>query len=402
MSAVVVSVVHVSKGGVAAAPRLDGREVDTITAFLFHRGGHEDPARLAANDGKSFIGSYVLGMGFTFDDTDTKGVASSLTEMRRLIDADPSNAEVILPYIGGDEVRASPAHEHHRYVINFGERSEEECRRRWPKLMAIVEERVRPERMINKRETRKRYWWRFGETTPALFEAIAGLDRVMVTSQTSSQPSYAFLPTPMVYSHKLVVFPLTTHAAFCALQAQPHESWALFFGSTMKDDPVYTPSDCFDTFPFPEGWETDPGLEAAGRDYYEFRAELMQRTGAGLRHTYNRFHDPNERDPDIERLRELHAAMDRAVLAAYGWEDVPTECKFVLDYEVDDDDSSRRKKPYRYRWPDEVRDDVLARLIELNAERAAAERRSGTAASDGARGRSRRTAPVGAGSEELF
>ena len=62
--------------------------VETITAFLFHRGGHDDPARLAANAGKSFIGSIVLGMGFTFDDTDTKGVATSLAEMRRLIEDD--------------------------------------------------------------------------------------------------------------------------------------------------------------------------------------------------------------------------------------------------------------------------------------------------------------------------
>ena len=60
----------------AGSKVLDGLNVDTITAFLFHRGGHADPVRLEANAGKSFVGSYVLGMGFTFDDTDKKGVAS--------------------------------------------------------------------------------------------------------------------------------------------------------------------------------------------------------------------------------------------------------------------------------------------------------------------------------------
>ncbi len=85
-------------------------------------------------------------MGFTFDDTDTKGVATPLAEMRRLIDKDPRNAEAIFPYIGGEEVNTSPTHAHHRYVINFGERSEEECRQRWPDLMAIVEAKVKPER----------------------------------------------------------------------------------------------------------------------------------------------------------------------------------------------------------------------------------------------------------------
>ena len=113
-AAVVVSVIHVGKGPVSDLKRLDGRDVERITAFLFHRGGHDDPVRLAENAGKSFVGSYVLGMGFTFDDTDTKGVASPLMEMRRLINKDPRNLDVILPYIGGAELNTSPTHDHHR------------------------------------------------------------------------------------------------------------------------------------------------------------------------------------------------------------------------------------------------------------------------------------------------
>ncbi len=145
-AAVVVSVVHVMKGTFPGPKRLDEREVETITAFLFHRGGHDDPARLAANAGKSFQGSIVLGMGFTFDDTDTKGVATPLAEMQRLIEKDPRNQEGIFPYIGGEEVNTSPTHAHHRYVINFGEQERGGVPRRWPDLMAIVEEKVKPER----------------------------------------------------------------------------------------------------------------------------------------------------------------------------------------------------------------------------------------------------------------
>src|SRR5262249_41516590 len=139
-------------------------------------------------------------------------------------------------------------------------------------------------------------------------------------------------------------------------------------------------SDCFETFPFPEGWETHGALEAAGRAYYEHRAAHMVRNYEGLTKTYNRFHDPDEDGPDILKIRELHATMDRTVLDAYGWTDVPTSCEFLLDYEVDDAEWGDKKKPWRYRWPDEVRDEVLARLLELNARRAAAEARSGTAA----------------------
>ena len=158
----------------------------------------------------------------------------------------------------------------------------------------------------------------------------------------------------------------------------------------MKDDLRYTPSGCFETFPFPDGWETHPDFERPGRDYYRFRANLMVRHDEGLTKTYNRFHDPEENDPEIAELRDLHSAMDRAVLDAYGWSDIPTDCEFLLDYEIDEEEWGSRKKPYRYRWPDHVRDDVLARLLELNAKRAAAEQRAGRLvppASPGARAR---------------
>ena len=103
-----------------ARKQIDGRDVERITAFLFHRGNHDDPARLAANADKSFQGSIVLGMGFTFDDTDKKGVASPLAEMHRLIERDPRNQEVIFPvHRGARRLNTSPTHAHHRYVINF-------------------------------------------------------------------------------------------------------------------------------------------------------------------------------------------------------------------------------------------------------------------------------------------
>jgi hypothetical protein len=403
-AAVVVSVLHVAKGTFPGPKRLDEREVETITAFLFHRGGHDDPARLAANAGKSFQGSIVLGMGFTFDDTDAKGVATPLAEMRRLIEKDPKNQEVIFPYIGGEEVNTSPTHAHHRYVINFGERSEEECRRRWPDLMAIVEAKVKPERMAQNDRGAKELWWQFIRPRPELQAAIAGLERVLVISQVTQHVAFTFLPAGMVYSHRLYVVAESRSSAFAVLQSSIHETWARFFGSSLEDRFMYATVDCFETFPFPEGWETHPALEAAGCAYYDFRAALMVRNDEGLTKTYNRFHDPDERDPEILRLRELHAAMDKAVLDAYGWTDIPTACDFFLDYEVDEEEWGNRRKPWRYRWPDEVRDEVLARLLELNAQRAAAEARSGAAAARKPRGRRApaKRAPRRSDAEDLF
>jgi hypothetical protein len=88
--------------------------------------------------------------------------------------------------------------------------------------------------------------------------------------------------------------------------------------------------------------------------------------------------------PEIQQLRQLHAAMDRAVLDAYGWADLQPTSAFLLDYEDEDteDRPARRKKPWRYRWPDDLRDEVLARLLALNQERAATERLAGAAAEE--------------------
>ena len=194
----VVSVVHIAKGSYSGPRALDGREAERITAFLFHDGGHDDPERLEANAGQSFQGSIVLGMGFTFDDTDRKGVATPLAEMERLIEENRGNRDVIFPYIGGEEVNTSPTHTHHRYVINFHDwplrradlgatwwDADDDQRRNWrrdgivpldypdpvaadwPELLAIVEEKVKPERVALppknswNRDVARR-WWQFG------------------------------------------------------------------------------------------------------------------------------------------------------------------------------------------------------------------------------------------------
>jgi hypothetical protein len=81
---------------------------------------------------------------------------------------------------------------------------------------------------------------------------------------------------------------------------------------------------------------------------------------------------------------ELHAAMDWAVLDAYGWAELKPTCEFLLDYEEDEDEDEsggrHRKKSWRYCWPDDFRDEVLARLLEHNRQRAEEERLSGVAA----------------------
>ncbi len=244
--------------------------------------------------------------------------------------------------------------------------------------------------------------------------ATKDLERILICSRIGNAFAFTYMPNGVVLNEKIVAFSLGGHTPFTLIQCRVHEIWTRFFGSTLKDDLQYTPSDCFETFPFPDGLpagvgqDSDPDpssgqdrnpdpriqtLEAAGKAYYEFRAALMVRNNEGLTKTYNRFHDPNERSPDIQRLRELHAAMDRTVFDAYGGDlaklSVPS-CEFLLDFEDEEDEDEpttgrQRKKPWRYRWPDAFRDEVLALLLELNKQRAEQERLVGPG--DGGKGR---------------
>ena len=137
------------------------------------------------------------------------------------------------------------------------------------------------------------------------------------------------LPPSTVFAETCVVFAFPGRAHFALLQSRVHEVWARFLASTLEDRLRYTPSDCFDTFPFPPEIEANEALRKAGEDYHDFRANLMVDTNKGLTKTYNRFHDPHVRDQRVVRLRQLHEAIDQAVLDAYGWNDLQPEPLFL-------------------------------------------------------------------------
>ena len=372
-ASVIVSVLHIAKGPNEDV-RLDGNCVERITAFLFSHGGHEDPGPLRANSGISYNGCALAGPGFTFDDK-TPG-ASSLRCMNELIQRDPRNAERIYPYLGGKEINDNPRHASRRHVIFFGGMPLDEATQ-WPDLIEIVRQRVKPSRDRANRRSHRIHWWQFGDWRPGLFSAISKLERMLCVVFVSQHLGFVWLPTNCIVSHNVGVFAIHRDEFFCVLQSRVHETFATQLSSGLEDRQGYRPSDGFDPFPFPSEYMEQSRLATQGKRYYDARAAVMAEKQEGLTAVYNRFHDLYEDDPEIWRLRDLHAAMDRAVLDAYGWTDIPTDCEFLLDYEIDEEEWGSKKKPYRYRWPDDVRDEVLARLLELNAERAAAETRMG-------------------------
>jgi hypothetical protein len=197
------------------------------------------------------------------------------------------------------------------------------------------------------------------------------MQRILAISIVSPHLSFVFLPAGLVYAHRLAIFVFCQYAPFTVVQSRNHEIWVRFFTSTFEDRLNYSPSDCFETFAFPEQFESDEVLERIGQAYYDHRAAVMVERNEGLTKNYNRFHDRRETAADIVRLRELHTEMDRAVLRAYGWDDLAERAEPQFLDETNEDD---HKYQGRLFWPAEFRDEVLARLLALNAERAAAER----------------------------
>jgi hypothetical protein len=232
--------------------------------------------------------------------------------------------------------------------------------------MKIVEERVKPEREKINRKRNKERWWIYAENRPGLYGAIRGLQRVLVRAATSELHMPVFVPNGIVYAHALYVFAFDDDYHFALLQSNAHEAWLRRNASTMRTDIRYTPTDCFETFPFPQ----DPSPEdreranRLGAEYHEHRRQAMLARNLGLTKTYNLFHNPVCKDEDIVRLRELHAEMDRAVLACYGWQDLDPGHGFYQN----------ERGQTRYTVSPEARREILRRLLELNLEIAESQR----------------------------
>ncbi len=243
---VIVSIVHLAKGlSRIEGSILDGRPCSNINSQLGGSKDRSDPASLQANAGSAFVGTYVLGKGFLL----------TPEERAALIAKNRRNAQRIFPYLGGEEVNTSPEQAYHRYVISFGQLTLDEAHA-WPDLLAIVREKVKPERDKLKNnpdgKRRKESWWQYGRWTPALYEAIAPLSRCLVTPTNTKYTTLAFQPISRIFSHKLYVFPLEVLTAFAVLQSRVHTLWTSATSSSYGSVGTYSATDSFETFPFPK------------------------------------------------------------------------------------------------------------------------------------------------------
>ncbi|HZC05676.1 MAG TPA: type IIL restriction-modification enzyme MmeI [Ktedonobacterales bacterium] len=361
---------------------LDNQLASGITAYLTAPGEiNSNPHRLIANESRSFIGSLVLGMGFVLEPE----------EAQALLAKDPRNRDVLFPYLNGEDLNSRPDQSPSRWVINFHDwplaRAET-----YPDTMAIVREKVKPERdklgLKNDASAKgyARFWWQYARKGLDLHATIAGMQRVLVRARVSNINSIAFVPTGTICSEATVVFASADYGFFALLQALTHTEWLTFHASSMRTDIRYTPSDCFETFPFPDDIS---GLDNIGERYYAHRQSIMFTRQEGLTKTYNRFHHPQEAAEDIQRLRALHVGMDQAVARAYGWDDLDLGHGFHAT-----------KQGLRYTISEAARREVLGRLLRLNHERHAEEVAAGLVDESGKplRGSKGKSRPVAGGS----
>lgn len=342
-------------------------KVESISSFL-KAGGEEWEAKpLTENKGIGFQGTIILGDGFLT----TEGRA------RQWIAEDARNAEVLFPYLIGDDLTSSPTQAPSRWVINFYDWGNAAAQK-YQKPFAQVEEKVKPFRATNPRRPRREKWWQYAEKATGLYHALGRgdafikhpgtwksfppLERVLAISMVSKHGAFAFVPNTSIFAMMLVVFASADAALFGLLQSTIHHVWARKMCSTLETRLRYTPSSAFDAFPRPLAVSLGDVRDSA-EDLHTARAEIMQRENIGLTTLYNHLHDSGSRLADVEGLRARHEELDRLVADAYGWTDLDMTHDFrQVDYLPANDNT-------RHTIAEPVRLEVLRRLSALNRQR---------------------------------
>lgn len=370
-ASVVTSRVHVHKGEWSGERSLLGRPVSFISAFLSNR-EEWSPKRLIANAGLAFQGCITRSLGFVL----------SPDQARRMLDADPKNADVIFPYINGDDLNSDPEQRPSRWAINFWD---------WPQKRAReyrlpwewIEERVKLDRFRLRdnghyvcAEPLRDEWWLYEGRRVGLFHAIgrghhferhpqgsssenSPKNRVMVCSEVTKYLSFVLIRNDYIMSDRADVF--RNEGAFAICQSSLHDVWARFHSSRLETRLKYSIGNAFETFPFPDHPHSES--QEQGEHLHQLRSTLMVDDGIGLTKLYNRFHTETECDPRLEELRVLQREMDASVARAYGWDDLNLQHGF---HEVPYLPESDR---VRFTISEAARLEVLQRLSKLNRQR---------------------------------
>ena len=370
---VVTSQVYVCKGVWAGIRKLDGRQVDSISAFLTNRDNWE-PVKLAENAGLVHQGNVLLGKGF---------IMKSI-EANSYLERDPSSAEILFPFLRGQQINQSPNHSTSDWVITFWDWCEEKARTFNPRIFERLAETVKAERQDMKSAAAAAdAFWRHLWYRAELYHNIGmgkyfaihpeGWDpyapkpamNLVFARAATKYPCFTFVPNKFVYSDSVCVIPGYNMALFGVLSSDIHSVWAWEHGSKMKEDLRYTHGDVFETFPFPPGVLTNKCQELTepARIFFEARREYMLETSKGMTKFYNDFHDPDCKNSLIVSCREFQEGINDAVMAAYGIDDIDLNVGFHrVSY-------APEGKNTRFTMSEEARSKVLERFALINKRR---------------------------------
>ena len=350
-AAVRVSLVCLSRTDdqLVSEARLNGQHVAQIYADLTARrdGGGTDFTRLhtlPANSGVAFKG-------------DTKGgpfdVSGDQAREWLCLPANPNsrtNADVLKPWMNGMDLTRRPAG---KWIVDFGWHLSEGAAALYEGPFRWVQEHVYPMRQQNPREMRRKYWYRHFEPPQRMWRALEGLPRYIATPQVAKHRLFVWLDTRVCPDKQLVVIARDDDTAFGILHSRFHEIWSLRLCTWLGkgNDPRYTPSTTFETFPFPAGLTPEvPAADYKGNP----RAVAIAEASRRLVELRDRWLNPPEwvewvdepapgyprrpvpRDEEAAKalrkrtltnlynarpqwLVDAHAALDVAVAAAYGW-----------------------------------------------------------------------------------
>ncbi|WP_405403612.1 class I SAM-dependent DNA methyltransferase [Paracoccus sp. Ld10] len=353
---------------------LDGKPVQQIFSDLtaVNAADLSGAVRLHENKKVSFIGTQRNGP-FT--------LTRSEAELMLAQPANPNgrkNTDIVRRWTNGMDItrRSSDT-----WIIDFNDLPLEEARF-YEMPFARVETQVRPTRINLRRLGHREKWWQYGENRPGLRLAVSKLSRMIVTSMVAKHRSFVWLPIVQIPENLCVAIARDDDTTFGILHSRFHELWSLRMGTFLGvgNDPRYTPSSTFETFPFPQG--LTPDIPAA--DYAaDPRAQAIAVAAARLNELRESWLNPSDlvrRVPEVvpgypDRIlpvddkaeKELkkrtltnlynarpawlahaHADLDAAVADAYGWGD-DWRAGLLTD------------------------DEILARLFRLNQDRAAAQ-----------------------------
>lgn len=338
-----------ASGGAARWVEVAYRPVVRIHADLSGGADVGSAVPLRGNEGVASPGVKLHGAGFIVTPDEARSMG--LGKISGL-------EQHIRSYRNGKDLTASSRG---ALVIDLDGLTIDEVRSRFPAVFQHLLEHVKPERDLNNEAYRREFWWLFGRRNTELRSFLHGLPRFIATPVTSKHRFFVFLDRSILPDDALLSIGSSDAWVLGSLSSSLHLIWANSVGSTLEDRPRYIKTRCFDTFPFPDA--TEPQQQrirelAEHLDAHRKRvqAEHSDVTLTGMYNALQRVREATAGGPPLAaQEREFH---DRALIG------VLASIHDDLDAAVAD----------AYGWPVDLPDDeVLTRLVSLNAVRAAEE-----------------------------